>query len=325
MHALEGRSDITHGIVLAVWLALFASGCSFARVPSQNWLMCFSNPDGDVVLIDTSSDALYHGEGVTSTTMLLSLKSRLRCASFDVASGRIATVQSDVSGEVVRVYGEDKSLLLERQCYSKTGGGIAPTACLNKGGTHVAFPLDESVVAICDLGGLGSSPSRGVVELKYKGNAISRSPRLVCYPSGEGGFLIQDDNAFYRVMPDGSQRNHPAGIERSGLLCGVCEGEPLITSGLFCSWTIRKGPNGDIIGTAKSGHSYANLMGVSPCGEFIAYSVPGAFSTRGQTHIHHLKTGRRAKLRVSPKWHLGTWVARPAGKTRLNFEAELTE
>ncbi|MCG8404250.1 MAG: hypothetical protein MI923_03535 [Phycisphaerales bacterium] len=86
-------------------------------------------------------------------------------------------------------------------------------------------------------------------------------------------------------------------------------GDRVITAGPRCSgvFSIFDKSSSKAIGKARSGHTYSSLLGVSPCGEYIAYVVPGAFWNHGKVFIHHWDSRKRAFLDVSPRWQLKSW------------------
>jgi hypothetical protein len=87
----------------------------------------------------------------------------------------------------------------------------------------------------------------------------------------------------------------------------VIDDVPLIArprcSGYF---TLKNEATGEIIGGARTGHSYSSLWGISPCGEYLAYFVPGALWRR--SYVHHLKSDRRAVISIPARWRIKSWT-----------------
>ncbi len=295
-------------MILAANLAMTVVGCTPGQIPCRDWLMQCADRDGNVVVLEISSEELFGGKTELMTQTVIDLDSELHDARVDFKSGRIATAESRDTGDVIRVYEADQTLLFEHRCESKRMWDGSSKFCLSKGGRRLIFALDDGRVAIADLKHGNTKSAFRLTHIPNDDNTARNLSRFVCFPNDSGGFYVQVDARFYRVDQYAVGTSIPPDGEQPSVLCGVIGNVAVFTNSLWGAWTIRKGLAGDVVGTARSGHSYSRLLGVSPCGEFIAYDVPGAFWTQRKIYIHHLKTGRRARLRISPKGRPGTWV-----------------
>lgn len=139
-------------------------------------------------------------------------------------------------------------------------------------------------------------------------------------PEGEHELAIVSTNNLYRGKPkptirerrpgereitskaSGRERGRIALIERNTGECVLRAGPRF--GGVFF---VRNKATNETVGRIRTGHSYSFLLGMSPCGEYVAYVVPGAFSKHGKVFVHHWRSKRRARLDVSPRWKLESW------------------
>ncbi len=101
-------------------------------------------------------------------------------------------------------------------------------------------------------------------------------------------------------------------------------GDATLVAGPPCSgyFRVRNEATDKIIGGARAGHSYSSLWGMSPCGEYLAYFVPGTFWRR--SYVHHVKSDRRALISIPAAWRLNSWTqcdGAPGGPGAVGTEA----
>ena len=109
--------------------------------------------------------------------------------------------------------------------------------------------------------------------------------------------------------------NGPVSCANDGKTEGQLNGNgaagTLISVGPRCggAFTVRDKASGKLLGIIKTGHSYSFMMGLSPCGEYVLYQVPGEFGSSGKIILHHWPTGRQARLDLPGTWRLLEWTA----------------
>ncbi|MCG8408437.1 MAG: hypothetical protein MI923_24820 [Phycisphaerales bacterium] len=122
--------------------------------------------------------------------------------------------------------------------------------------------------------------------------------------AGQSDLVILQTHKF--PIQDNSRLKRISSVHRSTHFRKI--GESRISAGPGCSgyFTVKDEQTGEKISGAKTGHSYSSLWGISPCGEYLAYFVPGAFWRR--SYIHHLESKRRALIDVPEGWKVKEWT-----------------
>ncbi len=314
------RACVRSCCLILIGLAPLGSGCVHDRMPTAHWQMCFTDRAGKVLLADISSDDLFTGNRLPTIRNLLTTDADCRQASYDAASGRLATVESDESGDAVRVYASNQEMLVEFECKpSRKWDGMAQV-CLATGGKRVAFVCGEAAVCIADVEG---NHKRDYLRSPIKNGESLHPQRVACFSDANGSFFMGFDEEVFLVTPSGDTKQLHTGGTRRLNLCGVVKNRAVGTTSVWATWRIKDIESDALIGIAESGHSYAFLDGVSPCGRYVTYVLPGAFKFPGQRYIHCLETGRRARLRVRPQLKLGSWTERPYAAAAIPAMAEL--
>jgi hypothetical protein len=290
------------------FMILSVVGCAATPMPAQDWQMCFASPDGEIVLATVSVEELFTGNGPIKLRTLLRTRRECRQASYDSDSGRVATVEDDGDRDVIRLYAPDSTLLGEYQCASRLRRQGVSKPCFDTGGTRIAFVCKEDAVCHADVETLNQKETVRVFRAP-KVDQRSRGPhRLTCFWASDQSLVAGFDGEIYSIAANGEVKRLSSEGANQLLLCGIIGETPVGTTSDWGAWSFGRVGTNELIGKARSGHDYALLEGMSPCGEYIAYIVPGAFASFGQRYVHHLESGRRVRLDISPKWHLGSWV-----------------
>ena len=303
MQKLIWGSHVLWLFVGAVGL-LMIGGCTTAPPSSCQWVMAFATPEGKAALASVATRELFAEKSMQPTLVALPTKDFCRAVSRDPISGRIATVEGTDNVDAVRVYTRDAVLLAEYPSGVSEGSHWIAPPRLSTGGRSVAYFCEHG--AIC-IGAVDRSREHGAVKVRRILSSTARPDNpTTCFWLDEQTLVVGDRAGIYKVLIDGDEAEI---VSNDGFLCGVANGSIIAASPPCClRYRLWDALTGKHVGSARSGHSYASLEGVSPDGEYVAYIVPGAFWTKGRFYIHHLDSGRRALLSVSPRWNLGSWT-----------------
>lgn len=305
MWKLTRGSYVLWFFVRAVGLLMLA-GCNTTPPSSRQWVMTFATPEGKAVLASVATRELFEAGTTPPTLVVIPTKGFCRAVSRDPLSGRIATVEGADRVDAVRVYTQEAVLLAEYRCGTPYESPRIPPPRLSKGGRCVAFFCEQGAICIGAVDKLGEQDAVNIRRIPAS-TAPPRN-RTACFWLDEHTLVVGYGSEIYRVPIDGDEAEM---VSSNGLLCGVADGSVVATSSMCCfRYRLWDALTGKRVGSARSGHSYASLEGLSPDGEYVAYIVPGAFWSKGHFYIHHLDSGRRALLSVSPRWNLGSWTGK---------------
>jgi len=284
-------------VVASVGSAPALVGCQ--SVPDREWELVFTTREGEIVLVTLSTTDLFTGKAKPRTRELVKTRAHCKEASWDPVSGRTATLEHQDFGCVVRVYDRESTVLFEYPLDC----ALAYPPRLDAGGAHVAFFCRRGAICIGKVGRVAGDAAVRVWHLPMREGP--RLDRLACFWTSGHSLAVGVGAQIYEVAVDDGQARSLTG---GRLLCGVV-GESVVATRADWSilYTFCDAATGKPMGRARSGHSYASLEGISPCGGYVAYIVPGAFWSKGRYYIHHLDSGLRAVLRVPARWSLGSW------------------
>ncbi len=291
------RSSSVLWVLLMVPTGL-ASGCHEPPPTDARWELAFSTPDSEVVLVSASAQDLF--SPILQPLVQRTVQTGAEChhAWYDPCSGRLATVEQGPTSNVVRVYAREGTLLAELLPEDAASDQRA-FVCLSKGGDRVAYVDRSGIVSLWDL---GREAERKSCRLGMR----SGCARPRCLWQDGATLVAVCRRSVYAVDTDTLEvrfiyNAHLAGIVNQELvLVGPWFGKRI---------RVRHAETGEEYGSALTKHSYSNFVGLSPCGEYMAYHEPRLFGAG--RFIHHLASGSRVRLKVPNQWRLGSWQELP--------------
>ena len=291
------------------------TGC---RPSSQvRWEMVFTTNNGRALLTSITAESLYWGAW-PRTVRIFETQARCIGAWQDHESGRLATVEeSSAVGDVLRVYDPEMNLVADHPIDHADVGRVCGSPCLSPGGKRVALVGDRGRVLYADLEVTSGGEevhrwSVWPVRDEHTGGITDRSSArryARCYFVGEDALVVGGPPTgprfpLYR-LDLAEKRGRLLGY---GYLAGVRDDGSVITGTYWAAFKITNMETGELLGVGGALHQYCYLNRVSPCSEYILYHQPEILAGHWQ-YIRHLKSGRRARLKIPNKWKLGSWHA----------------
>lgn len=181
---------------------------------------------------------------------------------------------------------------------------FCPLFALEEGGRSVAFVGEPGVLYVAEV-----APQLDFRTIKFAQSPKAPQIRHVrCFWVRPGKIVTGWGKSIYEVSPD----NQQARFVSAGHLAGVVQNSAILVSAPISPFLrFSNITSGKTIGQAQTRHSYSAFSAIDPTGEYVAYVVPGAFSNKGRFYVHELQSGRRAALRIDPRWVLGSWSESP--------------
>lgn len=286
-----------------LWGPVPAAGCSAERVPSERpWEMTFTTSEGEVVVVTVSRHDLFRSKSALPTRRQFRTRAPCRSAWLDPSSRRMATLEEEDGNDVIQVYDQEGALLYEYRPDAAVVGRVSSCVCVNAGGDRLAFLTERGTVWICEI----QSPLRdGSWQICLLVQGVKPYVHWRSCLWVEESTLVADcARTIFRIRT-GKRDAHILG---NGNLAGVV-GRSVIAVNARSSkaFTLSDASTGERLGHARTRHTYSGFVGVSPCGEYVAYSEPRLMG-HARFFVHHLPSGKRAQVQIPPRWKLGSWT-----------------